>query len=569
MRVFATAGHVDHGKSTLIKTLTGTNPDRWAEEQERGLTIDLGFAHLETPDGQRISFIDVPGHVRYLGNMLAGVGGINGCLFVVDANEGWMPQTEEHLRILHLTGAPAGVIALTKADLCDSDHLELATLEVIDHVEGTFLEGAAIVPVSAPTGAGMVELVEALAALARSTPASVDRDRPRLFVDRVFAAKGSGTVVTGTLRDGSFAVGDHVVVGPHQLEARIRGIQTLGESVERISTGHRVALNLAGIDHRELQRGDCVVKPGQWFHSDRIDARLQVLDSLGHKVSRRGAYTAHIGSDEISARLRVIGPESVEPGATAFVRLHLDRPVPLLPLDHFILRESGRRETVGGGQVLDVNPVRPASRAAPDTDWRRVVAERGPITVHELSLLTGESIAPTVGIWVLDQSRFGAMHDDVAKRIESAGAEGLDVAVFDDIERAIIDTLDGVSHDNGRVRSKGTTDPLLEHPVIERLRTGLCAPPAPADISNADLRRLAKLGVLFERDGEWFHVDAVEIARNNARLLLTAHPDGFTMSQFREALGVTRKHAVPLATELDARGITRRRDDVRIAGPRL
>jgi selenocysteine-specific elongation factor len=376
-------------------------------------------------------------------------------------------------------------------------------------------------------------------------------------------------VVTGTLRDGSFAVGDHVVVGPRQLEARIRGIQTLGESVERISTGHRVALNLAGIDHRDLQRGDCVVKPGQWFHSDRIDARLQVLDSLGHKVSRRGAYTVHIGSDEIPARLRVIGPESVEPGATAFVRLHLDRPVPLLPLDHFILRESGRRETVGGGQVLDVNPVRPASRATPDTDWRRVVAERGPITVHELSLLTGESIAPTVGAWVLDQSRFKAMHDDVAKRIEAAGAEGLDVAVFDDIERAVIDTLDGVSHDNGRVRSKGTTDPLLVHPVIEQLRTGLCAPPAPTDIANADLRRLAKLGVLFERDGEWFHVDALETARSTARDLLTAHPGGFTMSQFREALGVTRKHAVPLATELDARGITRRRDDVRIAGPRL
>jgi len=569
MRVFATAGHVDHGKSTLIKTLTGTNPDRWAEEQERGLTIDLGFAHLETPDGQRISFIDVPGHVRYLGNMLAGVGGINGCLFVVDANEGWMPQTEEHLRILQLTGAPSGVVALTKADLCDADHLELATLEVIDHVEGTFLEGATIVPVSATTGAGMDELLEALASLARSTPASVDRDRPRLFVDRVFAAKGSGTVVTGTLRDGSFAVGDHVVVGPRQLEARIRGIQTLGESVERIAPGHRVALNLAGIDHRDLQRGDGVVKPGQWFHSDRIDARLQVLDSLGHKVSRRGAYTVHIGSDEIPTRLRVIGPESVEPGATAFVRLHLDRPVPLLPHDHFILRESGRSETVGGGQVLDVNPVRPASRATPDTDWRRVVAERGPITVHQLSLLTGESIAPTVGAWVLDQSRFEAMHDDVAKRIEAAGAEGLDVAVFDDIERAVIDTLAGVALDNGRVRSKGTTDPLLEHPVIEQLRTGLCAPPAPADISNADLRRLAKLGVLFERDGEWFHVDALETARSTARDLLTAHPGGFTMSQFREALGVTRKHAVPLATELDARGITRRRDDVRIAGPRL
>jgi len=569
MRVFATAGHVDHGKSTLIKTLTGTNPDRWAEEQERGLTIDLGFAHLETADGRHISFIDVPGHVRYLGNMLAGVGGINGCLFVVDANEGWMPQTEEHLRILHLTGAPGGVVALTKSDLCDADHLELVSLEVIDHVEGTFLQGAAIIPVSATTGAGMTELVDALAALAHSTPASVDRGRPRLFVDRVFAAKGSGTVVTGTLRDGSFAVGDHVVVGPRQREARIRGVQTLGENVERIAPGHRVALNLAGVDHREIRRGDVVVKPNQWFHSNRVDVHLQVLDSLGHRVSRRGAYTVHVGSDEIPARLRVIGPESIGPGESAFVRLHLDRPVPLLPGDHFILRESGRRETVGGGQVLDVDPVRPASRATPDTDWRRVVAERGPITVHDLSLLTGESIAPTVGQWVIDQLRFEAMRDDVAKRIASSGAEGLDVAVFDDIERAMIDSFDGVVIDNGRIRVRGTTDPLLEHPVIGRLRSGNCAPPTPSDIGNADLRRLAKLGVLFERDGEWFHVDALETARSTARELLTTHPDGFTLSQFRDSLGITRKHAVPLATELDARGITRRRDDVRIAGPRL
>ncbi|MBM3827592.1 MAG: selenocysteine-specific translation elongation factor [Actinobacteria bacterium] len=569
MRVFATAGHVDHGKSTLIKTLTGTNPDRWAEEQERGLTIDLGFAHLETADGRHISFIDVPGHVRYLGNMLAGVGGINGCLFVVDANEGWMPQTEEHLRILHLTGAPGGVVALTKSDLCDADHLELVSLEVIDHVEGTFLQGAAIIPVSATTGAGMTELVDALAALAHSTPASVDRGRPRLFVDRVFAAKGSGTVVTGTLRDGSFAVGDHVVVGPRQREARIRGVQTLGENVERIAPGHRVALNLAGVDHREIRRGDVVVKPNQWFHSNRVDVHLQVLDSLGHRVSRRGAYTVHVGSDEIPARLRVIGPESIGPGESAFVRLHLDRPVPLLPGDHFILRESGRRETVGGGQVLDVDPVRPASRATPDTDWRRVVAERGPITVHDLSLLTGESIAPTVGQWVIDQLRFEAMRDDVAKRIASSGAEGLDVAVFDDIERAMIDSFDGVAIDNGRIRVRGTTDPLLEHPVIGRLRSGNCAPPTPSDIGNADLRRLAKLGVLFERDGEWFHVDALETARSTARELLTTHPDGFTLSQFRDSLGITRKHAVPLATELDARGITRRRDDVRIAGPRL
>jgi selenocysteine-specific elongation factor len=569
MRVFATAGHVDHGKSTLVTTLTGTNPDRWAEEQQRGLTIDLGFAHLNTADGGCISFIDVPGHVRYLGNMLAGVGGINGCLFVVDANEGWMPQTEEHLRILHLTGTPCGVVALTKADLCDSDQIELATLEIIERVTGTFLEGAPIIPVSATTRLGIDDLVGALTAVASASPASVDRGRPRLFIDRVFAAKGSGTVVTGTLRDGSFVVGDHVLVGHRLLPARVRAIQTLGASVDRIAPGHRVALNLAGIDHRELGRGDCVVKPDQWFHSDRFDARLQVLTNLDHKVTRRGAYTVHIGSDEIPARLRVIGADSIEPGSSASVRLHLDRPVPVLPHDHFILRESGRSETIGGGQVLDVNPVLPASRSTPDTDWRRLVRERGEITVMDLTLLTGEAVRPTVGTWVIDDTRFTAMRADVSSRIEAAGAEGLDVSTFSDIERAILDELDDATIDNGRVRARGTTDPLLDHPIVEQLRRGGCAPAAPTGIGIAELRRLAKLGILFERDGEWFHVDAVEIARTVARRLSTEHPAGFTMSQFREALGVTRKHAVPMATELDARGITRRRDDVRIAGPRL
>jgi selenocysteine-specific elongation factor len=224
---------------------------------------------------------------------------------------------------------------------------------------------------------------------------------------------------------------------------------------------------------------------------------------------------------------------------------------------------------VGGGKIVDVNPVLPASRATPDTDWRRVVIERGTITVADLALLTGESIAPTIGHWVIDQARFDIMTTNAKARIEAASADGLDVAMFDDIERAIIDTFDHVVVDNGRVRLKGTTDPLLQHPVIDRLRDDGCAPSTPTGITNADLRRLAKLGVLFERDGEWFHVDALTKAQNTARELLTSHPAGFTLSQFRDALGITRKHAVPLATELDARGITRRRDDVRIAGPRL
>ena len=240
MRVVATAGHVDHGKSSLVLALTGTDPDRFEEEKRRGLTIDLGFAHTVLPSGAGVSFIDVPGHVRFLRNMLAGVGGVDACLFVVAATEGWKPQSEEHLRILELLGLRHGVIALTKADLVDPEWLEIATLEVADHVAGTFLADAPIVPVAAPSGGGLDDLRTALDDWVAATPQSADRQRPRLWIDRVFAAKGSGTVVTGTLTGGSLHHDDTVVVEPGSRSARIRLIQTLGSTVDSIDAGNRV-----------------------------------------------------------------------------------------------------------------------------------------------------------------------------------------------------------------------------------------------------------------------------------------------------------------------------------------
>ena len=342
MRIIATAGHVDHGKSTLIRRLTGINPDRWIEEQERGLTIDLGFAHMQLPTGENIAFIDVPGHTKFIGNMLAGVGGINACILVVDGHEGWKPQTEEHLRIMQLVGVTHGIIALTKIDLCDADDRELAIMDIADHVAETFLQDAPILQFSATTGEGLDNFIYALNALAITSNPSIDHQRPRLFIDRVFAAKGSGTVVTGTLTDGSFAIGDNVLITPLAREAKIRGIQTLGQAVEMIEPGHRVALNLSGIDHSEIIRGNVVIHENKWHLSDRVDASLQVLDSLKHVVSRRGAFTVHVGSDEIPTRVRVLGPESIAPGHEGLVRLHLSRAVPLLPGDRYVLRESGR-----------------------------------------------------------------------------------------------------------------------------------------------------------------------------------------------------------------------------------
>ena len=377
MTVIATAGHVDHGKSSLVLALTGTDPDRFEEEKRRGLTIDLGFAHMTLPSGEELSFVDVPGHVKFLRNMLAGVGGVTACVFVVAATEGWKPQSEEHLRILELLGIDSGVIALTKADLVDDDLLELARMDVADHVADTFLADAPVVAVSSLTGLGLDHLARELDELIAGAGNAADRGRPRLWIDRVFAAKGSGTVVTGTLTGGRLAVDQNVAIEPCDREARVRGLQTAGRSVAEIGPGNRVAVNLAGVDHHDLARGHAVVAPYQWRLTDRFDASLHVLAALDHDVSRRGAFVAYIGSGEHTVRLRVPGTETLAPGSDGAVRLFLSESLALLPGDRFVLRESGRDETVGGGEVLDIDPVLRASRAAPDRTIDRVVRERG------------------------------------------------------------------------------------------------------------------------------------------------------------------------------------------------
>jgi selenocysteine-specific elongation factor len=501
--------------------------------------------------------------------MLAGVGGINACILVVDGHEGWKPQTEEHLRILELVGVKHGMIALTKIDLCDADDRELATMDIADHVAGTFLQDAPMIGLSATTGEGLDEFIAALDALSQQSVPSSDHQRPRLFIDRVFAAKGSGTVVTGTLTDGSFSIGDNVIITPSGREAKIRGIQTLGQAVESIEPGHRVALNLSGIEHSELLRGNVVIKENNWHLSDRVDSSLQVLASLSHVVSRRGAFTVHIGSDEIPARVRVLGPESIAPGNEGLVRLHLARAVPLLPGDRFVLRESGRSETVGGGEILDVAPKLPASRAQPTRSVERVIAEHGWIQTDRLALLTGEKRDAQFGEWTVAPEVLASTIATIESLISQGGDGGIDLLSLDERQRLVVATLPQLSIKEGRITIAGIHDPLLDHPVIERLANEGCAPTAPTGITPPELRRLAKAGLLFERDGEWFHISALDTARAVAAQLLQTNPEGFTMSQFREALGVTRKHSVPLAGELDARAMTRRRGDVRIAGPKL
>ena len=328
------------------------------------------------------------------------------------------------------------------------------------------------------TGEGLGELREALDNLVATTPPAIDRSRPRLWIDRVFAAKGSGTVVTGTLTGGVLTRDHAVVIEPGGRPARVRSIQSFGSGIDRIGPGNRVALNLAGIAHDDVVRGDVVVSPGRWLPTRRFDATLEVLTPLDHDVSRRGAFLAYIGSREVPVKVRVIGSDALAPGTRGTVRLHLPVDLPLLPGDLYVLRESGRDETVGGGEVLDVAPVRPASKAAPDRTVERVIRERGWTDVHELELLTGTLVEPTVGRWAVADETLAATADRLRTSIAAAGSVGLDVAALDEQQRAVLDTLDGVVIDAGRARPAGTDDPFADHPVLAVVRAGGYTPPA-------------------------------------------------------------------------------------------
>lgn len=569
MTVIATAGHVDHGKSTLVLRLTGTDPDRWEEEKSRGLTIDLGFANTVLPSGTDLSFIDVPGHIRFLRNMLSGVGAVDGCLFVVSAVEGWKPQSEEHLRILNLLGLTRGVVALTKVDLVDDDLFELAKMDVEEHVAGTFLEDAEIIGVSATEAVGIDELRDALDRVVASVDRSGDRGTPRLWVDRSFAPAGAGTVVTGTLTGGAMAVGDELEMAPANRSVRIRGLQSHHNDVSAVSSGNRVAVNVTGIGHSDVARGDVLIDSRAWHHTAMVDAELTVLESLAHPVTRRGAYAAYIGSGEFPARLRVLQADRIEPGQRGTVRLYLNRAVPLLPGDRFILRESGRDETVGGGQILDVEPLLPASRANPDRSIERLVKERGWVETDHLAKLTGTTVAPTIGRWVVDPEVLETARTDVLAAIEGADALGLDVASLNDQQRALLETIEEVQVVAGRATIGEVADPLADHPWVKALEAAPFHPPGPDGVDRGELRELVRRGTVIESDGVYFAKASVDQAMALVRDALADKPAGLTVAEIRDIFDTTRKFALPLLAYFDGNGITRRREDVRIAGPRM
>ena len=389
LHVIGTAGHVDHGKSTLVQALTGIDPDRLQEEKERGLTIDLGFAWMPLSDGSEVSIVDVPGHERFVNNMLAGVGGIDLALLVVAADESVMPQTREHLAILDLLNVSRGLVAVTKRDLVDDEWLELVTAEVQDVLEGTTLEGVPTIPVSATTGEGLPELTATVEALLHDTGSRKDLGRPRLALDRAFTMSGFGTVVTGTLVDGTLSVGQEIEVLPQRRESRIRGLQSHKKKLETVPPGSRVAANLVGLSQDDLQRGDVLTVPGWLTPTDAVDVHLRVIDDAPRPLRHNMLLTVHTGSSEALARLRLLERQRAEPGESVWAQLKFETPVAVVKDDFFVVRSN--QTTLGGGSVVDTHARRHRRNHQPTLD-RLTMMEQG--TTQDILLNTIERSEP-------------------------------------------------------------------------------------------------------------------------------------------------------------------------------
>jgi selenocysteine-specific elongation factor len=611
VHVVATAGHVDHGKSALVLRLTGMDPDRLAEEKRRGLTIDLGFAWTTLPSGREVGFVDVPGHERFIRNMLAGVGPVRLVMFVVAADEGWKPQSEEHLQIVDVLGADGAVVVLTKRDLVDAETLEARSTDVRRRLQGTRLEDAPLVPCSATTSEGLDEVRAALDAMLGAAPPPEREGRPRQFLDRVFTIKGAGTVVTGTLTGGPLSVGQEIEILPSGHRARIRGLQTHKRSLEMATPVSRVAVNLAGTPRAELERGDVLTLPGQWRATSVFEGWIRPVRGLGHALTSRGAYKLYAGSAERDARIRLYEVAELRPGQRAFARVTLSRPVVVDTHDSFVLREAGRQETVAGGNVLDTEPPSrpgqdPAARltARMDADrptlaWR-LVADRGVVRASDIPTLTGAPAAEALdrgavrlGDWlaapdvvdVMGAKLAAALADHHRQHPLLPGLEMGDArSLLADLRPAFSDPdlADAfLAHlvARGELARQATVLRLPSHSLstagredadrlIEAVRTGEPSPPSVKELVTAGfgaelIRAVAAEGRLVRVSPEIvltpeFVTKAEAIVRSNAE------PPGITVSAFREALGTSRKYALPVLEYFDAKGLTRRQGDVRV-----
>ena len=613
--IVGTAGHIDHGKTALVKALTGIDADRLEEEKRRGITIDIGFAHLQLTPDLRLGFVDVPGHERFVKNMLAGVGGIDLVLFVVAADESIKPQTREHFDICRLLDIPRGIIVLTKADLVDNDILDLVRLEVEEFVAGSFLEGAPILPVSSTTAAGIDDLRRELERVSQAVVEKSAAGHFRLPIDRAFTAKGFGTVITGTLISGAVTRDQEVELYPTGRKLRVRGVQVYGKSADRATAGQRTAVNLADIQPAEIMRGMALSVPGRFRVTRHLDCKLDLLPSA-KPLKHRAPVHFHAGTAEIEAEVRLLGGATVlKPGQRAFARIVLREPALILPGDRFIIRMFSPVVTIGGGVVLDTGGVR--YRKADD------VASR-------LSVLAGDDAAAKIALLVRE-SKYGMSSGDLVARtsllehdIETSGFVFvrqpqlwlMDRGWFDRTRQHLVETvrdfhrahplLPGIAKEDLRGRELSEAPPFVfdallteaKEVVVEgetvRLRTHKVVLKQDEEQARAAIERafeqaglavpavaevLAKSGVESGRarsllqillrekclirisEDLVFHHSAVESLRH---LLAARKATRFNVGIFKDWTGISRKYAIPLLEYLDRERITRREGDERL-----
>jgi selenocysteine-specific elongation factor len=591
MHVVATAGHVDHGKSTLVRALTGMEPDRYEEERRRGMTIDLGFVWTALPDGEVVAFVDVPGHERFVPTMLAGVGPVPAVLLVVAADEGWMPQTAEHAAALDALGVRHGVLVVTRSDLADAQPV---ISDVGSRLAGTSLAGLPAVPVSARTGAGLDDLVAALGRLVRVLPAP-DVDAPvRLWIDRAFTIRGSGTVVTGTLDAGTLRTGEeltlHAASGPRGV--RVRGLQSLGAASPSVAAVARVAVNLRGVDREEVARGDVLTTPGTVRSAGTVDVRLEAGDEE-QRMPPQGVL--HLGSAAVGVRIRPLDADADGGGGPRSARLTLERALPLAPGDVALVRDPGAHRIVARARILDIDPPpltrRGAARAraaelaelsSGRPDGAALLARAGALRAAALRAVGADAPADAVaaGDFVLDAAAAARWRSALAALVASAPAGGEPGVPVAQARRALAVPDDAVvvglavpplGVRNGRVVDTRLTPdlPPAVAAAVEALHSDLAGAPFAAPTAD----RLAELGLgrrelaAAERAGAVVRIaEGVVLladAPERAAAVLAELPQPFTTSQARQALATSRRVAVPLLELLDRRQLTRRLPDDR------
>ncbi len=608
MYVIGTAGHVDHGKSTLVQSLTGINPDRLAEEQKRGMTIELGFAWLTLPSGAEVSLVDVPGHERFIKHMLAGVGGFDAAMLVIAADESVMPQTREHLAIIDLLEITHGIVVITKADMVEPEWLPLVVEDVRHQLSESRFAHAPIVVVSARTGQGVEAVRQALDTLVEQLPPPQRRDEPaRLWVDRVFSVDGFGAVVTGTLLADTMAVGDDVEVLPRGLKARIRGIQMHRQRLERGMPGTRVALNLAGVSHNDIRRGDLIAVPQRMMLTQRIDVRLRVTPIAPRPMMQGQQVDLFVGAAERSCRVTILDGDTIMPGGDGFVQLHLAAPLPLWRGDRFVVRQASPSMTLGGGRVIDVQPARhrrnrrdvldaltALERATPeDLCW--AVVRGAMVHIHDIQRST--HLAPSVimqtlgalpdavqlGEWVIDATvlamlwektdktlnayatryplRIGMPREELRRRLD-VGMQAFDV-LCDRWCMQIEPIGDGLIR---RIGHQVQLNPAQQRTVQEIMHQLRATPYTPPDvvIERELLLYLSMTGHVIEvNDGIVYEARAWHEIYE--WVLHTIDGSGsVSVAQLRDRFHTSRKYALAVLEYLDAKRITRRQDDVRV-----